>query len=133
MKSKQHTDIDHVWERFCKTQDDHFRNLLMEHYSHLVRSTAKRMHRKLPDNVELDDLISAGNFGLMGAINTFDPGRGVQFETYGPSRIQGSILDELRERDWLPRLVRFRANQLMKVRQLLMARLGRKPSVKETV
>ena len=132
MKSKQLTDIEHVWEQFHKTHDDHFRNLLMEHYSHLVKSTAKRMHRKLPENVELDDLISAGNFGLMGAINTYDPDREIKFETYGPSRILGSILDDLRKKDWLPRLVRQRANQLAKARQLLKARLGRKPTEKET-
>ena len=131
MKSKQHTDIEDVWEQFRETHDDHFRNLLMEHYSHLVKSTAKRMHRKLPENVELDDLISAGNFGLMGAINTYDPDREIKFETYGPSRIKGSILDDLREKDWLPRLVRQRANQLAKARQLLKARLGRKPTAKE--
>jgi len=83
VKSKQHTDIEHVWEQFRKTHDNHFRNLLMEHYSHLVKSTAKRMHRKLPENVELDDLISAGNFGLMGAINTYDPDMEIKFETYG--------------------------------------------------
>ena len=132
MKSKQHTDIEDVWEQFRETHDDHFRNLLMEHYSHLVKSTAKRMHRKLPENVELDDLISAGNFGLMGAINTYDPDREIKFETYGPSRIKGSILDDLREKDWLPRLVRQRANQLAKARQLLKARLGRRPTAKET-
>jgi len=132
VKSKQHTDIEDVWEQFRKTHDDHFRNLLMEHYSHLVKSTAKRMYRKLPENVELDDLISAGNFGLMGAINTYDPDREVKFETYGPSRIKGSILDDLREKDWLPRLVRQRANQLAKAGQLLKARLGRKPTAKET-
>jgi len=131
VKSKQHTNMGHVWEQFRKTHDDHFRNLLMEHYSHLVKSTAKRMHRKLPENVELDDLISAGNFGLMGAINTYDPDREIKFETYGPSRIKGSILDDLREKDWLPRLVRQRANQLAKARQLLKARLGRKPTAKE--
>jgi len=132
VKSKQHTDIEDVWEQFRETHDDHFRNLLMEHYSHLVKSTAKRMHRKLPENVELDDLISAGNFGLMGAINTYDPDREIKFETYGPSRIKGSILDDLREKDWLPRLVRQRANQLAKARQLLKARLGRRPTAKET-
>jgi RNA polymerase sigma factor for flagellar operon FliA len=131
VKTKKHIDIDQVWKQFHKTHDNHFRNLLMEHYGHLVKSTAKRLHRKLPDNVELDDLISAGNFGLMGAINTYDLGRGIKFETYGPPRIKGSILDELRELDWLPRLVRKRATQLMKTRQLLKSRLGRKPSEKE--
>jgi RNA polymerase sigma factor for flagellar operon FliA len=132
VKSKKHINIERVWEQFRKTHDDHFRNLLVEHYSHLVKSTARRMHKKLPDNVELDDLISAGTFGLMEAINTYDPGRRIKFETYGPSRILGSILDELRKLDWLPRLVRQRANQLAKAKQLLMARLGREPTAKET-
>jgi len=129
VKSKH---VDHLWEQFQKTHEDHFRNLLMEHYDHLVKTTAKRLHRKLPDNVELDDLISAGNFGLMDAINTYDSNRSVKFETYGPPRIKGSILDELRKLDWLPRLARKRASQLIKVRQSLIARFGRKPTAKET-
>ena len=132
MESKLQIDIGHVWEQFHKTHDYHFRNLLMEHYSHLVKFTARRFRRKLPENVELDDLISAGDFGLMSAINTYNPGREIKFETYVPSRIKGSIVDDLREKDWLPRLVRQRANQLMKARQLLMARLGRKPTAEET-
>ena len=132
MKSKRHINIERVWKQFRKTHDDHFRNLLMERYEHLVKSTAKRVRRKLPESVELDDLISMGNFGLMEVINTYDPDRGIMFETYAPSRIQGSILDELRKLDWLPRLARQRANQLAKAKQLLMARLGREPTAKET-
>jgi RNA polymerase sigma factor for flagellar operon FliA len=132
VKTKQQIDIDQVWTQFHKTRDDQFRNLLVEHYSPLVKSTAKWLHSNLPDNVELDDLISVGNFGLMDAIYAYDPARGVKFETYCSPRIKGSIRDELRSIDWLPRLVRFRANQLIKTRQLLEARLGRKPTEKET-
>ena len=82
--------------------------------------------------VELDDLISAGIFGLMDAIDAFDPARGVKFETYCSPRIRGSILDELRSMDWVPRLVRARAHQLTRATQALEMALGRKPTEKET-
>jgi len=132
MKTKQQLDIDHIWEQFHKTRSEHFRNLLMEHYAHLVKYAAERLHSKLPDKVELDDLISAGTFGLMDAIDAFDPARGVKFETYCSPRIKGSILDELRSMDWVPRLVRARAHQLTKATQSLETHLGRKPTEQET-
>lgn len=132
MKTEQQIDIDQLWGKFYEIRDDFFRNLLTEHYRHLVKYAAKKLRSKLPDRVELDELISAGNFGLMEAIRSFDPDKGVKFETYCSSRIKGSILDDLRNKDWLPRLVRFRAKQLMKTRQLLEARLGRIPTRKET-
>jgi RNA polymerase sigma factor for flagellar operon FliA len=124
-------DISHVWEHFHKTRDEQNRNLLMEHYRYLVRYTAERLHTKLPGKVELDDLISSGTFGLMDAINAFDPDRGVKFETYCSPRIRGSILDELRSMDWVPRLVRARAHQLSRAKQSLEAHLGRKPRKEE--
>ena len=124
-------DINHVWEHFHKTRDEQNRNLLLEHYRYLVRYTAERLHTKLPGKVELDDLISSGTFGLMDAIDAFDPGRGVKFETYCSPRIRGSILDELRSMDWVPRLVRARAHQLSRAKQSLEAHLGRKPRKEE--
>ena len=96
-----------------------------------MRYCAERLHSKLPDKVELDDLISAGIFGLMDAIDAFDPERGVKFETYCSPRIKGSILDELRSMDWVPRLVRARAHQLSKAKHSLEVNLGRKPTEKE--
>ncbi|OHB62007.1 MAG: RNA polymerase subunit sigma-70 [Planctomycetes bacterium RBG_13_46_10] len=131
MKTDQRLNIDHVWEQFHKTRDDCNRNLLMEHYRDLVKYCAERLHSKLPDKVELDDLVSAGTFGLMDAINAFDPSRGVKFETYCAPRIRGSILDELRSMDWVPRLVRARAHQLAKVTHSLEMHLGRKPVEEE--
>ena len=131
-KSSQRTNINHVWEHFFKTKDNSSRNLLLEHYRPIVKYSAERVHSKLPDKVEVDDLISAGIFGLMDAIDAFDPTRGVKFETYCTSRIRGSILDELRSMDWVPRLVRARASQLTKVTQSLKTHLGRKPTEKET-
>jgi RNA polymerase sigma factor for flagellar operon FliA len=136
MKTKEQTgkeqlDIEQVWENFHKTNDDRYRNLLLEHYRYLVKYTAERLHNKLPDKVDVDDLISAGTFGLMDSINAYDPGRGVKFETYCSSRIRGSILDELRSMDWVPRLVRARSSQLTKATQSLEAHMGRKPSKEE--
>jgi RNA polymerase sigma factor for flagellar operon FliA len=131
VKTDQRLNIDQIWEQFHKTHDDHSRNLLMEHYRDLVKYCAERLHNKLPDKVELDDLISAGTFGLMDAINAFDPSRGVKFETYCAPRIRGSILDELRSMDWVPRLVRARAHQLAKVTHTLEMNLGRKPVERE--
>ena len=89
-----------------RTRPSALRNILMENYLHLVRYNAERIHVKLPDEVELDDLMSAGIFGLMDAIDAFDLERGVKFETYCAPRIRGAILDELRSMDWVPRLVR---------------------------
>ena len=131
MGSNQQLDIDEIWEQFHKTHGDQFRNGLMEHYRHLVKYAAERVHSKLPSKVELDDLISAGTFGLMDAIEAYDPDRGVKFGTYCLPRIKGSILDELRSMDWVPRLVRTRAHQLARATQSLEASLGRKPTIKE--
>jgi len=131
VKIDQQLNIDQIWEQFHKTGDDNYRNLLMEHYRNLVKYCAERLHSKLPDKVELDDLISAGIFGLMDAIDKFDPLVGVKFETYCAPRIKGSILDELRSMDWVPRLVRARAHQLAKVTHSLEMHLGRKPDEDE--
>jgi RNA polymerase sigma factor for flagellar operon FliA len=131
-KVEQKPNIEQVWKSFHKTHDKQYRNLLLEYYRPIVKYTAERLHTKLPDKVDVDDLISAGTFGLMDAIDAFDPGRGVKFETYCSPRIRGSILDELRSMDWVPRLVRARAHQLSKASQSLETFLGRKPTEKET-
>jgi RNA polymerase sigma factor for flagellar operon FliA len=132
VKTERHNNIGQVWQRFHETHSDDSRNLLMKHYMPLVKYAAERLCSKLPDKVELDDLVSAGIFGLMDAIDAFDPARGVKFETYCSPRIRGSILDELRSMDWVPRLVRARAHQLARATQSLETHLGRKPTQKET-
>jgi RNA polymerase sigma factor for flagellar operon FliA len=119
------------WSRFLKDHDEDSRNRLLENYLSIVKYTAERLYAKLPDEVELDDLISAGIFGLMDALNAFDPGRGVKFETYCAPRVRGAILDELRSMDWVPRLVRARAHRLGEARQALEASLGREPEETE--
>jgi len=132
MRTKQKLEVGEIWKKFHTDRDNCSRNLLMEHYFGLVHYAAERLYAKLPGKVELDDLISAGAFGLMDAIDAYDPDRGVKFETYCSARIRGSILDELRNMDWVPRLVRARAQQLRRVTHALETHLGRKPSDKET-
>src|SRR5271170_8414778 len=118
-------DIKQVWIEFKKTKSEKLRNALMENFLHLVRYNAERIHVKLPDEVELDDLMSAGIFGLMDAINAFDMERGVKFETYCAPRIRGAILDELRSMDWVPRLVRSRSGKMDTATKQLEVELGR--------
>jgi len=123
--------LDACWRRFHASRDEGARNEILETYLPLVKYTAERLHSKLPDEVDVDDLVSAGVFGLVDAVNAFDPARGVKFETYCAPRIRGAILDELRSMDWVPRLVRSRAHKLKEASQRLEAELGRKPTDKE--
>jgi RNA polymerase sigma factor for flagellar operon FliA len=104
------------------------RNRLIERYYEVVRFTAERMHTRLPSEVDVNDLMSAGLFGLMDAIEAFDPARGVKFETYCAPRIRGAIFDELRSMDWVPRLVRSRTAKLEKVRKEFELTHGRRPT-----
>jgi RNA polymerase sigma factor for flagellar operon FliA len=120
-----------AWHEFRATGDDGIRNRLLEHYLYLVRYNAERIGAKLPDEVDVDDLMSAGVFGLVDAINAYDLNRGVKFETYCAARIRGAILDELRNMDWVPRLVRHRAHKLAHATRTLEAELGRIPHDEE--
>lgn len=120
-----------VWHDFRKNPCDEMRNQLIEKYLHLVKYNAERIWARLPDGVELDDLISAGVFGLMDAISAFDTERGVKFETYCVPRIRGAMLDELRSMDWVPRLVRSKASKMEEARKSLEALLGRAPLPEE--
>ena len=118
-----------LWEDFIRDRSNQvLRNLLIEHYMPLVRYHGERLWGKLPDEVELDDLVSAGVFGLMDAIDAFDLTRGVKFETYCVPRIRGAMLDELRNMDWVPRLVRARSRKLNEASKCLSDRLGRQPT-----
>ncbi len=108
-----------------------YRNRLVENYLPLVRYNGERIWSRLPEGVELDDLISAGVFGLMDAIEAFDLSRGVKFETYCVPRIRGAMLDELRTMDWVPRLVRSKASKLNEAMKTLEAKLGRQPTENE--
>jgi len=121
-----------VWKKYKPDcSDKQLRNTLMERYFPLVKYNGERIWQRLPDGVELDDLISAGVFGLMDAIDAFDLERGVKFETYCVPRIRGAMLDELRTMDWVPRLVRSKASKLGNATKRLDTKLGRKPTIQE--
>jgi RNA polymerase sigma factor FliA len=127
LPKRQDEDTLQLWRVFKRNPTEQLRNELMERYLPLLRYIAERISIKLPKNVEVDDLSSAGIFGLMDAIGGFDPERGVKFETYCTTRIRGAILDELRNLDWVPRLVRSKANQLERTISQLETQLGRPP------
>lgn len=116
--------INDVWKEYQKAQSQDIRNFLMERFLPLVRYNAERIHQRLPDEVDIEDLMSAGLFGLMDAIDAFDLERKVKFETYCAPRIRGAILDELRSMDWVPRLVRHRSAKVDQARQMIEKATG---------
>lgn len=124
-------DLETVWVTYKRTRDYNLRNTLIEHHMPLVRTIAERLLQTLPKSIELDDLTSAGTFGLMDAIDGFDLSRGIKFKTYCTTRIRGSILDELRSQDWVPRLVRLKAHRLERATRQLEGELGRDPNAFE--
>jgi RNA polymerase sigma factor for flagellar operon FliA len=107
------------------------RERLILHYSPLVKFVAGRVAAGLPQNIEQADLVSYGIFGLIDAIDKFDPGRGFKFETYAISRIKGAIIDELRSIDWVPRSVRSKARSIERAYSKLENELLRTPEESE--
>ncbi|HLW37725.1 MAG TPA: sigma-70 family RNA polymerase sigma factor, partial [Candidatus Eremiobacteraceae bacterium] len=103
------------------------REEIIHKYLHLVKYVAGRISINLPPHVEIDDLINEGILGLMDAIGKYDDSRGVKFETYAITRINGAILDALRALDWVPRAVRQKARELERVFVELENNLGRVP------
>jgi len=120
--------IEEIWVEYKRTYSEELRNRLMENYLPLVKYSAERIHTKLPDEVDIEDLMSAGIFGLMDTIDAFDMERGIKFETYCAPRIRGAILDELRSMDWVPRLVRSRTSQVEAARKSLEMGSGQAPT-----
>jgi RNA polymerase sigma factor for flagellar operon FliA len=130
-KAESQKNTQELWAEYHRDPSEKNRNPLVELYMSLVKYNAERIHGRLPAEVELDDLISAGSFGLLDAIRAFDPNRGVKFETFCIPRIRGAILDELRSMDWIPRVVRSRGQKIQQASTTLEAQLGRKPTHEE--
>ena len=131
MLTRIDSDIPQVWRDYRAAPTVELRNRLLEHYLPLVKYNAERIWQRLPDGVDLDDLISAGTFGLMDAVDAFDLDRGVKFETYCVPRIRGAMLDELRSMDWVPRLVRSKQSKCEQAKKQLEAALGRPATAEE--
>ncbi len=123
--------VEELWWKYAATRDLDMRDRLIVHYSPLVKFVASRLAAGLPQNVEQADLVSYGIFGLIDAIDRFDPERGNKFETYAMQRIKGAILDELRSYDWVPRSVRAKARSIEKALTKLESEYGRTPNENE--
>src|SRR6478672_6812031 len=119
------------YKQDTKGVDGKLRDQLIMDYAPLIRFVAQRIAARLPSNIDIDDLISAGVIGLMDAIEKYDPTRDNKFKTYAEFRIRGAILDELRAQDWVPRSVRDKAKMLDRALIELETQLGRNASEEE--
>jgi RNA polymerase sigma factor for flagellar operon FliA len=124
-------DLQGLWREYRRTRDRALRDRLILTYAPLVKFVAGRLGSGLPAHVDENDLASYGLLGLIGAIERYEPDRDVKFETYAISRIKGSIIDELRAMDWVPRSVRTRAREIERAIFALEAELHRAPSDEE--
>ncbi|MBW3578684.1 MAG: RNA polymerase sigma factor WhiG [Actinobacteria bacterium] len=120
-----------LWDRYQRSRDADVRESLILTYAPLVKYVAGRVGVGLPRNIEYGDLVSYGMFGLIDAIERFDPDKGVKFETYAITRIKGAIIDELRSVDWVPRSVRTKARAVERAMQHLEGVLQRTPTDEE--
>ena len=115
------------WEAYTQCRSPEMREKLLLQYLPLVRRVAGRMVGSLPRSIRLDDLISAGVMGLLSSLDNFDPTLGIKFETFAMNRIRGSMVDSLRELDWVPRSVRQKARLLERAIEELTQKLMRVP------
>ena len=124
-------DTQALWREYKRTGEQAARDRLILTYAPLVKYVAGRLGSGLPAHVDEGDLVSYGLLGLIGAIERFDPDRDIKFETYAIARIKGSIIDELRSMDWVPRSVRARARDIERTIAQLEAKLTRAPTDEE--
>jgi RNA polymerase sigma factor for flagellar operon FliA len=124
-------DISDVWTEFKATGSPELRNRLVVQYAPLVKYVAGRLRSGLPQNVDTNDLVSEGVFGLIDAIEKFDLARGLEFQTYAVPRIKGAMIDALRSQDWVPRSVREKLRAIERAHAVLVERLGRTPTEEE--
>mgnify|MGYP000412773032 CR=1 FL=1 len=120
-----------LWLAYKKTRDPKIRETFIKQYAPLVKYVAGKVAVGMPHNVEFDDLVGFGTFGLLDAIEKFDPEKNVKFKTYAVTRIRGAIFDELRSIDWVPRSVRQKTKELEETIGSLEAQLGRTASDQE--
>ncbi len=124
-------ELTELWQEFKRSGTAEARERLILHYAPLVKYVASRVATGLPASVEQADLVSYGMFGLIDALEKFEPARGNKFETYAIPRIKGAIIDELRAMDWVPRSVRFKAREIEKAYADLESMLKRAPTEQE--
>ena len=116
---------DRLWQNYIKTHDAQYRDQLIVEYAQLVKIVAGRLSMYLGYNVEYDDLVGYGIFGLIDAIDKFDYGKNVKFETYASLRIRGAILDQIRKMDWIPRSLRQKQRRIDQAMSKIEAETGK--------
>ena len=116
---------DELWLEYKKTRSPQLRDKFIRQYMPLVKYVAGKLAVGMPGSVEFDDLVGFGQFGLLDAIEKFDPGKNVKFKTYAVTRIRGAIFDELRQLDWVPRSVRQKSREIEDTIVDLESKLGR--------
>jgi RNA polymerase sigma factor for flagellar operon FliA len=121
---EEHTE-EELWIQYRKKRDPKIRETFIKQYAPLVKYVAGKVAVGMPHNVEFDDLVGFGVFGLLDAIDKFDPEKNVKFKTYAVTRIRGAIFDELRSIDWVPRSVRQKTREVEEAIGSLEAQLGR--------
>jgi RNA polymerase sigma factor FliA len=119
------------WQAFLENGDSAAREQLINEHLGLVHHVARQLSRSLSVDADFDELVSSGTIGLMNAISSFDPSRGLAFSTFAAPRIRGAILDELRRQDHVPRSVRRKSRDISGAREALMRVLGREPEDRE--
>jgi len=119
------------WLEYRKTRNPALREAFIKQYAPLVKYVAGKVAMGMPSNVEFDDLVGFGVFGLIDAIDKYDPEKNVKFKTYAVTRIRGAIFDELRQIDWVPRSVRQKTREIESTISSLEAQLGRTASDQE--
>ena len=120
-----------LWERYKKEQSADIREYFIVKYAPLTKYVAGKISNSLPNHVEFEDIVGYGVFGLLDAIDKYDPDKGVQFNTYAVNRIRGAIYDELRSIDWVPRSIRQKTRQVEETISDLEAKLGRSATNEE--
>jgi RNA polymerase sigma factor for flagellar operon FliA len=120
-----------LWVAYKKTRDPKIRDTFVKQYAPLVKYVAGKVAMGMPHNVEFDDLVGFGIFGLFDAIGKFDPEKQVKFKTYAVTRIRGAIFDELRSIDWVPRSVRQKTREIEDAVRRLESSLGRSANDEE--
>jgi RNA polymerase sigma factor for flagellar operon FliA len=116
---------DDLWKRLVKEKSQDLRDYFVMKYAPLVKYVAGKVSMGMPQSIEFDDLVSYGIFGLIDAINKYDPARGIKFKTYAMTRVRGAIFDELRSIDWIPRSIRQKAKEIENTIAELESKLGR--------
>ncbi|GMO26926.1 MAG: RNA polymerase sigma factor WhiG [Termitinemataceae bacterium] len=116
---------DELWGDYKKNKDPRIRETFIRQYAPLVKYVAGKLHDGMPATVDFDDLVSYGNFGLLDAIEKYDPAKDVKFKTYAVVRIRGAIYDALRDIDWVPRSVRQKIRDVEEAVSTLEAQHGR--------